>query len=113
VDEVTEEDAMTLSGKVAVVTGVTGPLGEAIDLAPHGITVNVVAPGVVESRCVRENLTALQIERRLERNPMSRLASPEDIAAGVAHLASPDMDYATGQILYVDRGFCSAGIITR
>jgi NAD(P)-dependent dehydrogenase (short-subunit alcohol dehydrogenase family) len=85
----------------------------AIDLAPHGITVNVVAPGVVESRYVRENLTPLQIEKRLERIPMCRLASPEDIAAGVAHLASPDMGYVTGQILYVDGGFLSAGIITR
>jgi NAD(P)-dependent dehydrogenase (short-subunit alcohol dehydrogenase family) len=44
---------------------------------------------------------------------MSRLASPEDIAAAVAHLASPDMGYVTGQILYVDGGFLSAGIITR
>ena len=85
----------------------------AIDLAPHGITVNVVAPGVVESRYVRENLAPAQIEKRLERIPMNRLASPEDIAAGVAHLASPDMSYVTGQVLYVDGGFLSAGVITR
>jgi NAD(P)-dependent dehydrogenase (short-subunit alcohol dehydrogenase family) len=44
---------------------------------------------------------------------MSRLASPEDIAAGVAHLASPDMSYVTGQVLYVDGGFLSAGVIAR
>jgi NAD(P)-dependent dehydrogenase (short-subunit alcohol dehydrogenase family) len=42
-----------------------------------------------------------------------RLASVEDCAAAVAHLASPDMDYVTGQILYVDGGFLCAGVIAR
>jgi len=85
----------------------------AVDLAPHGITVNVVAPGVVETQYVRANLTPLQIEKRLERIPAGRLASPEDCAAAVAHLCSPDMQYVTGQVLYVDGGFLSAGIIAR
>ncbi len=85
----------------------------AVDLAPLGITVNVVAPGVVESRYVRENLTPLQIQKRLERIPLGRLASPEDVAAAVAHLASPDMGYVTGQVLYVDGGFLNAGVIAR
>jgi NAD(P)-dependent dehydrogenase (short-subunit alcohol dehydrogenase family) len=85
----------------------------AVDLAPHGITVNVVAPGVVETQYVRANLTPLQIEKRLERIPAGRLASPQDCAAAVAHLCSPDMQYVTGQVLYVDGGFLSAGIIAR
>ncbi len=85
----------------------------AVDLAPHGITVNVVAPGVVESRYVRENLTSEQIQRRLERIPAGRLATPEECAAAVAHLASPDMGYVTGQVLYVDGGFLNTGVIAR
>ena len=85
----------------------------AVDLAPHGITVNVMAPGVVESRYVRENLTAEQIQKRLDRIPMGCLASPEDCAATVAHLASPDMGYVTGQVVYVDGGFLGAGVIAR
>jgi NAD(P)-dependent dehydrogenase (short-subunit alcohol dehydrogenase family) len=85
----------------------------AVDLAPHGITVNVVGPGVVETRYTRSNLKPEQIQKRLERIPMSRLASPEDCAAAVAHLVSPDMGYVTGQILYVDGGFLSAGVIAR
>jgi 3-oxoacyl-[acyl-carrier protein] reductase len=85
----------------------------AVDLAPHGITVNVVAPGVVETQYLRTNVTDTQITKRLERIPMGRLASPEDCAAAVAYLVAPDMGYVTGQILYVDGGFLSAGVIAR
>jgi len=85
----------------------------ACDLAPYGITVNVVAPGVVESPYLRANVTPEAIGKRLERIPMGRLASVEDCAAAVAHLASADMDYVTGQILYVDGGFLSAGVIAK
>jgi len=85
----------------------------AVDLALHGITVNVVAPGVVETRYTRTYLRPEQIQKRLERIAMGRLASPEDCAAAVAHLVSPDMGYVTGQILYVDGGFLSAGVIAR
>ncbi|MBI4735021.1 MAG: SDR family oxidoreductase [candidate division NC10 bacterium] len=85
----------------------------AVDLAPHGITVNVVAPGVVETQYVRANLTPAQIQKRLERIPAGRLASPDDCAAAVAHLAAPDMGYLTGQIVYVDGGFLSAGVLAR
>jgi NAD(P)-dependent dehydrogenase (short-subunit alcohol dehydrogenase family) len=85
----------------------------AVDLAPHGITVNVVAPGVVESQYVRSHLRPEQIQKRLDRIPMGRLATPEDVGAAVAHLASPELGYVTGQILYVDGGFLSAGVIAR
>jgi 3-oxoacyl-[acyl-carrier protein] reductase len=85
----------------------------AVDLAPHGITVNVVAPGVVETQYLRTNVTEPQISKRLERIPMGRLASPEDCATAVAYLVAPDMGYVTGQILYVDGGFLSAGVIVR
>jgi glucose 1-dehydrogenase len=85
----------------------------ACDLAPYGITVNVVAPGVVESPYLRANVAPEAIRKRLERIPMGRLASVEDCATAVIHLSSPDMGYVTGQILYVDGGFLSAGVIAR
>jgi len=85
----------------------------ACDLAPHGITVNVVAPGVVESPYLRANVTGEAIAKRLERIPTGKLAKPEDVAAAVARLASPDMGYVTGQVLYVDGGFLSAGVLAR
>ncbi len=85
----------------------------ACDLAPHGITVNVVAPGVVESPYTRTNVSPEGLAKRLERIPMGRLGAPEDCAAAVAKLVAPDMDYITGQCLYVDGGFLSAGVIVR
>jgi NAD(P)-dependent dehydrogenase (short-subunit alcohol dehydrogenase family) len=68
---------------------------------------------VVETQYLRTNVTDAQIAKRLERIPMGRLASPEDCAAAVAYLVAPDMGYVTGQILYVDGGFLSAGVIAR
>lgn len=85
----------------------------AVDLGPHGITVNVVAPGVVESRYNQANLTPTMRAKRLERIAMGRLATPEECAAAVASLVAPDMGYVTGQVLYVDGGFLSAGVIAR
>lgn len=95
--------------------GAVHALGKAMacDLAPYGITVNVVAPGVVETQYVRTNVPDAQISKRLERIPMGRLASPEDCATAVAYLVAPDMGYVTGQIVYVDGGFLSAGVIAR
>jgi len=85
----------------------------ACDLAPHGITVNVMAPGVIDSPYTRTNVSADALAKRLERIPMGRLGTPEDCAAAVAKLVSPDMDYVTGQFLYVDGGFLDAGVIVR
>ncbi len=85
----------------------------AVDLAPHGITVNVVAPGVTETEYVRTHVKPELLGKRIERIPMDRLASPEEIAAAVVSLASPELSYVTGQTLYVDGGFLSAGAIVR
>jgi len=85
----------------------------AVDLAPFGITVNVVAPGPVETKYFRTNVTAEGIHRRLERMPIGRFATPEDCASAVAHLVAEDMGYVTGQIVYVDGGFLSTGSLAR
>ena len=81
----------------------------ACDLAPHGITVNVMAPGVIDSPYTRTNVSPEAIAKRLERIPMGRLGTPEDCAAAVAKLVAPDMDYITGQILLRGRGFPERG----
>lgn len=76
----------------------------AVELAPRGITVNAVAPGVIEtemSRPVRE----LAGEQILSRILLRRIGRPEEVAHAVWFLASSHADYITGQILHVDGGF--------
>ncbi len=76
----------------------------AVELAPRGITVNAVAPGVIEtemSRAVRE----LAGEQILSRILLRRIGQPEEVAHAVWFLASHFANYITGQILHVDGGF--------
>jgi len=76
----------------------------AVELAPRGIRVNAVAPGVIEtemSRNVRE-LAGDQIQARIL---LKRIGQPEDIANAVWFLSSKYADYITGEILHVDGGF--------
>ncbi len=76
----------------------------AVELAPRGITVNAVAPGVIEtdlSRAVREQAGDQAQSRILLR----RFGQPQDVAYAVWFLASQFADYVTGEILHVDGGF--------
>ncbi len=85
----------------------------AIEWAAHGIRVNAVAPGYVDTPGTAElveqgrlDLTSLQ-----RRTPLGRLAKPEDIANAIVYLASPEASYITGQILGVDGGWTAYGYI--
>jgi len=76
----------------------------AVELAPRGITVNAVAPGVIDtelSRAVRERAE----DQALSRILLRRFGRPEEVAYVVWFLASRYADYITGQILNVDGGF--------
>ena len=76
----------------------------AVEVAPRGITVNAVAPGVIEtemSRPVRE-LAGDQIKSRIL---LRRIGQPEEVAYAVWFLSSRYADYITGQVLRVDGGF--------
>lgn len=76
----------------------------AVELAPRGITVNAVAPGVIDtelSRAVREQAG----DQALSRILLRRFGRPEEVAHAVWFLASPYADYITGEILHVDGGF--------
>ena len=76
----------------------------AVELAPRGITVNAVSPGVIEtdmSRTVRD-LAGDQIQSRIL---LKRFGKPEDIAYAVWFLSSGFASYITGEILHVDGGF--------
>ena len=79
----------------------------AIELAPHGIRVNAVAPGVVGTQTVlRGAATAgkAEHEAKLARIPLGRIASTDDIVPLVMLLLSPASAYCTGSVLIADGG---------
>jgi NAD(P)-dependent dehydrogenase (short-subunit alcohol dehydrogenase family) len=82
----------------------------AVAWARHGIRVNAVAPGVVETGMTAPMMGITELtEPLLARTPMGRFATPDDIAPVVLFLASPAARYITGQTLPVDGGFSIAG----
>jgi len=85
----------------------------ALELAPMGITVNVVAPGPIET----DNFYSVipkgspQVERVAQAIPVKRLGHPDDVARAVLFFADRDAGFVTGQVLYVCGG-TSVGTLT-
>lgn len=73
----------------------------AIELASRGITVNVVAPGLIESPATREMFAQEKIESIV---PMKRVGTPEEVAALVSFLVSEQTGYITGQVIGINGG---------
>jgi 3-oxoacyl-[acyl-carrier protein] reductase len=83
----------------------------ALELAPHGIRVNAVAPGPVATDMTAVTHTP-EIRRTYhERIPLHRYAQPQEVAAAVAFLVSHDATFITGHTLNVDGGFVSSGLM--
>ena len=76
----------------------------ALELAPHGITANLVAPATVDETKVTEQLSAEQLGHLGATNPMGRLVRPDEIARTIAFLASEDSRFTTGHYLPVNGG---------
>jgi enoyl-[acyl-carrier protein] reductase III len=76
----------------------------AVELAP-GIRVNAVSAGVVETGALEHFPNKDEMLRVGKANPVGRLVAPEDVAAGVSFLCSPDAEMIRGHVLVVDAGF--------
>lgn len=73
----------------------------AIELASRGITVNVVAPGLIESSSTRQTFKPEQVDMMV---PMKRVGTPEEVAALVSFLVSEQAGYITGQVIGINGG---------
>lgn len=77
----------------------------AVTLAPRGIRVNGIGPGLVDTPLTATALGNSDLRRRLESQiPLRRIGQPVDIGGAAVFLASPQASYITGQMLYIDGG---------
>ena len=77
----------------------------AVELAPRGIRVNAISGGIVETGALEHFPNREEMLAFGRANPAGRLVEPEDIAAAVAFLCSPDAEMVRGHVLVVDGGF--------
>ena len=81
----------------------------ASELAPHGITVNGIAPTVVRTEMARHWLeNPVTRKQVLERIPLGRVADPADVAGAAVFFCAPASDFVTGQVLYLDGGITAS-----
>jgi len=89
----------------AGILGLTKSLAR--ELAPHGITVNTVAPGATDTAILARD-TPEKRKAREKEVPLGRIGRPEDIAAAVAYLCAAEASYVTGQTIDVNGGLWMA-----
>jgi NAD(P)-dependent dehydrogenase (short-subunit alcohol dehydrogenase family) len=94
----------------AAVIGLTRQM--AIELAEHGITVNSVAPGPVDTPMTQALHSEATRESYYRLVPMRRYGSTDEIASAVSFLAGDESSYITGHVIPVDGGFVAGGVLS-
>ena len=92
----------------AAVAGLTR--ARAVEWAPHGLTVNAIAPGVFETDLNREILKGPRGQEFLTRTPMRRFGRVDELVGAAVFLASDASSFVTGQLIAVDGGFLGSGV---
>jgi NAD(P)-dependent dehydrogenase (short-subunit alcohol dehydrogenase family) len=102
------QEVAAYTASKAAVAGLTRAL--AVEWAPHGVTVNAIAPGVFETDLNREILKGPRGQEFLMRTPMRRFGRTEELVGAAVYLASAASSFVTGQLLVVDGGFLASGV---
>lgn len=100
---VSKERRVAYAASKSAINGITRTL--ALELGPHGVLINAIAPGYVNTELTRQNNSPEQIQAISNNIPLQRLAEPEEIAEMVAFLCSEKNSYMTGQVIVVDGGY--------